>query len=663
MSSQFKYLFTPIEIGPITVRNRIYAPPMQTNYASDIVGYPSETLAYYHGERAKGGTGLTIVEASLIHPKAEYFPLKMLNLYDEKNIPGLKKIADEVHKYDGRVIVELNHPGANAAPVVSRLASVSCSPIPGVANGVTPHELEVEEIEEIVDAFGKSAKNCITAGMDGVELHGTHGYLINEFNSPLFNKRTDKYGGSLENRMRFMTEILDRIQEYAGTNFILGVRMDVDELMEGGITPEIGKQMAQRLEVAGKVNFLDIDGTTYHLLHIMIGPMYIPPANLIYTAAAIKEAVKKTPVGGVGRINDVVLAEKLLAEGKADMIGFARQHLADPELANKARAGRLEDIRACIGCNQLCVGNLFVGLPIACVQNPIINREKEWGAGSIKPAERKKKVVIVGGGPAGMEAARVAALRGHDVTLYEKEKELGGQVNLAAKLPGRDEFGGAARWLKTQIQKLPVKVVLGVEATVELVKKEKPDAVVIATGATPLRSGLQGLTGLPIPGANQANVATAEDIIAGRVRAGNTVVILDEDGGITPPGVAEMLAAEGRKVEVLTRWPHVGMNLFTNLHLPVVYERIMRLGVTMTPNTFIKQIDGSSVVAFNVYTGEERRIEGVDTVILVTGKESNVSLYRQLKGQVPELHIIGDCVAPRLLDSAVFDGHKIGRLL
>jgi len=660
MSSQFKYLFTPLEIGPITVPNRIYSPPLYTRYGDK--GYPTDRYAYYHGEKAKGGVGLTILESSVVHPTAEYFPMSPEGayLYEERIIPGLKKMSDMVHEHGGRILAQLWHPGSNSDPSISYLPSVSSSPIPGVSNRLTPHELEPEEIDEMVDAYGKSAKNVVAGGFDGVELHSTHGYLIEQFFSPLFNKRTDKYGGPLENRLRFILEIIDRVREYVGHNVVLAARLCVDELMEGGLTLDEGKIIAQKLEETGKVDFLDVDATSYHNLHLMIAPMYVAPGNLIYTAAAIKKVIKKIPIGGAGRINDVTFAEKALEEGKADMIGMGRQLLADPHLPNKAREGRLDDIRPCIACNQGCLGRLFTGRAITCIGNPALGREKDWGEGSLKPVDKKKRVLVVGGGPAGMEAARVVALRGHEVHLYEKEKELGGQMNLAYRLPGREEIGNLTRWFRIQVEQAGVNIVLGKEVTLELVDELKPDVVIVATGANSIKTGMQGFTMLEIPGWQEKTVTTVEDIMAGRVKAGKNVVILDEDGGIEPPGIAEMLAAEGSKVEILTRWPHVGVDLIINANLPFVYERITRLGVKMTPNTFIKEIKGNAVRAYNIYTNDEWNIEGVDTVVLITGKAADVKLYRKLKGKVKELYMIGDCVAPRKIDFATYEGHKIG---
>ncbi|MFQ5761676.1 MAG: FAD-dependent oxidoreductase [Candidatus Bathyarchaeia archaeon] len=657
----FRNLYTPIQIGPHTVKNRIYSPPLHTGFAEK--GLTTDRYPYYYAEKAKGGTGLIVMEASNVHPMAENFPLKSLEMFRREIVPGMRKISRAVHEYDAHIFCQIVHTGTQGNCADGYLPIVAPSPLPCPTSRIIPKELEKEEIDEIIEHFAISAQNVIDAGFDGVMLHGTHGYLITEFCSPLWNRRTDEYGGSTENRMRFLLRIIDRVRERIGYGSALAVRLSVDDILPGGITLDIGKDMVRMIENTGKVDFLDIDGTSYGTVHIMIAPMYADQANLIYTAAAMKQVVKKIPVGGAGRIKSLEVAEKILAEGKADMVGMARAHLADPELANKGKAGHPEDIRPCIGCNQGCIGRLFVSLGVTCTVNPALSRELEWGIGTLRPAAKKKRVLIVGAGPAGLEAAMVVAQRGHTVTVVDKQTRIGGSLNLAAMLPGRSEMDELTRWYEVQLKKLRINLQLGKELSAEDILKEKVDVVVLATGATSIRNGIQGFTVQPIPGSDSKSVAVVEDILSGAVKAGKNVVILDEDGGIEPIGVAEILASEGRNVEIITRMPHVGLDLVTNLNLAYVYQKAFSSGVKFSPNEFIKQITPNAVTVYNVYTNKERQIQNVDMVILATGKEVNNKLYRQLKGKVPELYTIGDCVAPRKLDQAIYEGHKVGRTI
>jgi len=661
MSEAFKYLFTPLKVGSIIVRNRILTTAHVTNFAKDNL--PTETMAYYYAERAKGGIGLIIIQGCAVHPTSRAFNDKLVYAFDDRAIPGLKIIADMAHEYGAKIFGECFHAGIRMTGVYSSLPIWGPSDVSDPAYRETPHEMEMEEIEELIEGYAKSAENFKKAGFDGTEVHCAHGYQLMQWLSPLFNKRTDKYGGSMEKRMTLPLEIIDRIREKVGREFVVGVRITGDELTPGGYTLDDMKAFAKRLEETGKTDFIDVSIGNPFTTFLQVAPMYVRPGHTVYLSAGIKEVVG-LPVFIVGRVTDPVLAESILAEGKADMVAMTRALIADPELPNKAREGRLDDIRACVGDMQDCTGKFGAGTGIGCIQNPAVSREKEWGIGTLKPAEKRKRVMVVGGGPAGMEAARVAALRGHEVILYEKEGELGGQVNLAAKLPGREEISQVARWLELQLKKLGVKMILGKEVTPEVVDEVKPDAVVVATGAEYVKTGFTAFRPqMPsIPGAEQENVVTPEAILRGQVKAGKKVVILDEDGFIVPLGIAELLASEGSQVEVLSRMLYVGMDLDGNT-LTMVYSRNFKEGVKLSPLTYMKEISGNNVVAFHVFSKEERKIEGVDTVVLATRRKANNELYERLKGRVAELYAVGDCVAPRRLGMAIYEGQKIGRQL
>lgn len=662
----FRYLFKPIRIGPMEVRNRVYIPAHALFYAEPVPGepmvrLPSERHAYYLAERAKGGVGLIIMEVAAVHSSAE-MPTA-ISLWDERVIPGLKLIADMVHEHGAKIFCQLWHCGHQAWNPISRSPSLCPSQTPMVGSPSAPKEMEIEEIKEVERAYGVAARNVVAGGFDGVEIHASHGYLPEQFLSAFWNKRVDEYGGSLENRMRFLLEVIDQVRQKVGDKVAVGLRMNADELVPGGNSHEDMKVVARKLEETGKLDFLDVDiGLNSHSLHIMIAPMYVPAGHQVDYIAGIKKAVKEIPVlGCAGRITDLTMAEKILADGKMDMVGAVRGHIADPELVNKAREGRLDDVRACIACNEFCLGHFSPPVPVACQQNPAVGREKEWGIGTLKPAGLKKRVLVVGGGPGGMETARVAALRGHEVHLHEKDPELGGRLRLEASLPGRSDIETAVRWYDIQLKKLGVKVSLGKEVTPELVNRLNPDVVVVATGSSWLRSGFSALTAAPIEGWEQKNVVTPEQVLRKEVEIGAKVVILDCEGMETAPGIAELLATAGKSVEIVTPMPGIALGLAMMAQMFCIYERTLKAGVQITPNSLMVGISGATVTLVNTYTLEIRQIEDVNNVVMVTAKASNNELYKKLKGKVMELYCVGDAVSPRRFGDAVYQGHKVGR--
>jgi len=675
----FEHLFQPIKIGPVTIRNRIYSTPHTLAYpefapgspypGSPYVPLPSERMAYYYAERARGGIGLIIMHASSVHPSSDY--LFMPHLFDRRSITMLKKIADSVHEHGAKIFVQLWHGGHHATNYLTGHPPVSSSQIPDVAPSaplqtpLVPKELEVEEIHEIQRAFAETAKICKEAGFDGIELHGTHSYLIEQFLSPFWNKRTDEYGGSLENRMRFLLETLQLIRKECGYDVALGVRMIADEMLPGGLSLEDNKVIAQKLEESGLVDFLDVDIGTYHTIPVMIAPHGIGPLHEVDYIAAIKSAVKRIPVLGCpGRLVDPYDAERLLAEGKMDMVGGARLFIADPEWPNKVKEGRLDDIIRCISCNY-CIARLFT-LPyvgVTCAINPVTGREKEWGTGTLKAADKVRNVIVVGGGPAGMEVARVAALRGHNVTLYEKASHLGGRLLLESKLPSKDVYAGTIRWFERQLQRLGVKVVTNHEVSAKMVLDQNPDVVVIATGASYSRTGVSGFISSPIKGWDQKHVLTPEMVINGEAKVGENILILEEENNTMAADLAVMLASKGKRVEIVTRWQFVGAGMFQTLQMAYYYPLLYKYGVVMTPNHYISEIGPDYVKLFNIFTSEEFVRKGVDTVILVTMRQSNDQLYKELKGKHPNLHRVGDCVAPRDLGWIMYEAHKLGRAI
>jgi 2,4-dienoyl-CoA reductase-like NADH-dependent reductase (Old Yellow Enzyme family) len=473
MAEAFHYLFTPVDIGPVRIRNRLYSPPHYPAYVDRATGLPNEQALYYYEERAKGGVGLICQSLGDVVSTSECWPLTLINLCDKRVVPLLKEITARVHQHGAKIFLEIWHVGQGGTCFSTGRPALAPSAVPNAST--TPKVLDREEIEEIIQAFAAAAVTVEECGYDGIILHGTHGYLIENFLSPFFNKRQDEYGGSLENRMRFLLQVMERVRGVIGRRLALGIRLVGEELLPGGLGVEESTAIARRLEETGQLDFIDIDVGSYHNYHIGIGPMYVAPHYNLLAAAPIKAALKKLPVlCAPGRLGTPQEAEQVLADGQADMVGVGRALIADPEWLLKAQQGRSEDIRHCTYTNQYCLARLLRGLPIGCIQNPATGREKEWGVGTLTLASRKKRVMVVGGGPAGLEAARVAALRGHKVALYEKAAELGGQVNLAARLPGREEIAEATGWLARQMPKCGVEVHLKSEVTPELIERVAP---------------------------------------------------------------------------------------------------------------------------------------------------------------------------------------------
>jgi mycofactocin system FadH/OYE family oxidoreductase 2 len=664
MADEFRLLFSPIEIAGLSLKNRIYHAPVTLNYVDHRSGLPTEALADYYAERARGGVGLIIQGAVDVDPASEYWPVPHTRMYDERIVPVARGITEAVHAHGAKIFVELFHIGQASNTRLHGRPSLAPSAIPSMVAGTTPKAMEREDIERAVAGFARAAVNAREAGYDGVELHATHGYLLEQFLSPFFNHRDDDYGGSLDNRMRLLLEVIDRCRQGVGTDFVLGIRLVGDELLPGGLVLDDTAEIARRVASTGKIDFFDVDVGAHQNYHITMSPMYGAPGFNLPFAAAVREAVDPLPVlCAPGRLVDPHEAERVLRDGQADLVGMARALISDPEWVLKARDGRAEEIRHCVFCNQYTMGNLYKGLPVGCIQNPVAGREKEWGTGTLRPAERRKRIVVVGGGPAGMEVARVARRRGHQVTLYEKEAELGGQVLLAARLPRRDEIGGVVRWLAREIERSGVAIRLGTAVTADEVAALGADTVVVATGAGFARSGLSALLPAPIPGSDTSAAVTPEMILRGEVDPGPAVVLLDTEGREIAPGLAELVAARGMKATIVTAYPFVAPKLAEEVNLPHVYGRLFELGVEMVPNSWAKEIRRGEVVVFNVYAPTQERTLPASHVVMVAARRPSDELYLALKSRVTELYRVGDCVTPGDIGTAMLDAHRLGRSL
>lgn len=634
--------------------------PNRINFAAHLTNLSenhqiSERHIYYYRERAKGGCGLITTEELTVHP-SDLAYAKLVDAFVPEVIPGFLKLTRAIHEYNTRIFAQLNHNGMQADGKISRF------PVWGPSPGVDPlfremsKEMEIEDIRECVAYFAKSAIHVVEGGFDGIELQLGHSSLIRQFLSPATNFREDEYGGSFENSLRFCSEVIDAVRQAVGTDFTLGIRLNADEMHpEGGLTLEDAKKIAARLEAAGQLDFMDLSLGTFHNLYLVEGSMHTPLAYTVPLSAGIRSVVN-LPVYCTNRINDPHLAEKILEDGQGDMINMVRALIADPELPNKAREERDDDIRQCIACNQGCIGRMGLGYTIGCMQTPAAGNEKQLGIGTLRPCDVPKRIVVVGAGPAGLEVARVAALRKHDVIVFEKNDEVGGQNILAGKVPGRQEITGVTRWLISQVNKLDIDLRLGVDADEERVLQEKPDAVVVATGSVPKEKPFPGEYSYP-------EVVNTQQILTGEVNAGNKVLFIDLDGHHQGTGTAELLADLGKKVHVLVPSLFQGSALGPLQDLFLARQRLAKRGVTCTPDIAILEIQGTLVKSLNVYSNEMIDFEGYETIVLAAGNVADDRLYFALKGKVKELYRIGDCVAPRKTDMAIVEGNRVGRLL
>lgn len=635
-------LFERVTIGSTGLQNRLVMPAMGNGFNNED-GTVSDRAINYYCRRAEGGVGLVISELISIDPLGDSAP-NCLRIYDEKYLQRLSRLAAEVKKHGARIAAQLNHAGRQAPPQLIRGKPVSSSPIPAPSREV-PRELTKVEIKRLVGAFIKGAEKARQAGFDGVELHCAHGYLIWQFLSSLCNRRADEYGEKLSDRCRFVEEIIIGIRERFSGGFPVIVRISGSDFVEGGLSIQESCIIAKRLESAG-ANAIHVSGGSWNSPHWMIQPMLMPRGCLVELAKAIKGEVS-VPVIAVGRINDPELAESIVQEGKADLIAMGRGLLADPDMPEKARTGRLEDIRKCIACN-FCIGERVRGRSLACAVNPELGRESESRAGFIPKARDRRKIVVVGAGPAGLEAARVASLRGHDVTLLEAKEKIGGQLNLAAKASYKHELRNLALYYETQLRKCGVKVKLETIASASLIQQSTPDAVVIATGAVPLSP--------TISGADQGNVYGAWDILEERAQPSGKVLVVG--GGSVGCETADFIRSKGNEVIILEALDDIANDAEPFVKAPLK-EKLVRDGIKVITGARVKGIDGSRIN----YENKEEADQWIeaDSVVIALGSKSAKDLFESLGATGLNYEAIGDCVTPRRIHNAIAEGSELGR--
>ncbi len=633
-------LFAPIKIKSVDLVNRAVMPPMGTNLGNPD-GTVSEANLAYIKRRARGGAGLIITEITSVHPSGSVIPNE-LGAYDDRFIPGLKKIADVVHAAGSKIALQLHHAGRESLYLLREKKAIAPSPIRSLVFGLTPREITHEEIQGIIIAFGAAAARAVEAGFDAVEVHGAHGYLLTQFLSALSNKRDDAYGGSLSNRSRFMIEVLQEVRKRVGEDFPVSLRLSVEECIKDGYTFEDIQPILPDLVKAGADILHASLGTHGSPGGITSAPFEYQPGFNVWRAKKLKEVVG-LPVIAVGRFTDPSLANEVIARGEADLVAFGRQYLADPDFLIKAREGRPEDIRKCIACNQGCIERLMLGEgKIRCALNPETGQEIIYPQG---PAGVRRYVWVVGSGPGGLTAAYEAARLGHKVTLYEKEEETGGQLRFASQAPFKDQYGVWASWLTSQAKKMGVIVRTGIEVTQSMISEGNPEVVILATGGEQIKPD--------IPGIDLSLVCHAWQVLEGSIPPGKHPVVIG--GGLIGMETADTLCQKGIQVilvEVLKQSPVLKITS----HGYMLHTRLKEAGCQLLFNTTVKKIEESSVTV--LIEGREQILSPVDQVIMAVGLKPNDELKEILQAKKIRHFIIGDALQPRRIIEATEEGAR-----
>jgi mycofactocin system FadH/OYE family oxidoreductase 2 len=659
--TSYPHLFAPLTLGKTELRNRIVSTGHTTGYAQGNV--PGERLRAYYRERARGGVAMIVSEVSSVHPTGRHAN-NVIQIYDEAVVPAYRIVAEELHGLDCRYVAQLWHCGNNTDGPSTELPVWAPSPIAGILHHEIAHQVTSAEIEELVRAYARGAEHAVAGGTDGVEIHSAHGYLPMQFLSRFTNQRTDSYGGSLENRSRFLMEVLHAVREATGPDPIVGVRLSAEEGVPLGLELEETTQVARALVATGLVTYLSISFGNYSNMELQIGPMGTPLGHLAHLAGAIREVVPDVPVLGVGRITNPAIAERILAEGQADLVGMARQLMADPETAIKAQSGRTAEIRPCVGANH-CHSRLQSGKALGCIYNPATGRELELGSETFERAPARRRVAVAGGGPAGLEAARLAALRGHDVVLLERDDRLGGQLRLAAVVESRREMGLIADWLESEVRRLGVTVLTGTEASPETLAEHAPDAVVVATGSLARAGGFVAKRAdrPAIPGIETANALTGRDVLAGAALPSGSAIVYDIEGHVQGLAVGEHLLDRGHSVELVTPHAFAGARIGASAWNRQMTDFVGK-GGSITPNALIESVSGTEVTIADAFAGVLSERTGVGSIVVVGDSVADDELGRRLTELGGyDVVMAGDCLAPRLLESAVLEGHRVGRAL
>ena len=676
---QFKYLFSPLQVGDVTLKNRLgFAPNCPVTSGEQIRGlFDNDSVAYYE-ERAKGGQGLIIIGNTRISKNTSYYPYLDPQLFNDSNITPLSKIASKVHSHGTKLFIQLFHTSIGRTMEFQQNALYKdpylSTTFPGPTSytslgfpGVNVKAVDMGEIQQITNDYVQAGIRAASAKVDGIEVAAANSMLPWQFLSPYFNKRTDDYGGSLENRCRFLLSILQEMRKSLGKEIVLGYRINSDSLFKGDLEVQDVQEIVRYINSQVLVDYVNVT-IANHFSNPLYGiqPMGYGEAGfqLPYTAK-IKE-VCSIPVFGIGSISHPTQAEQALDKKQCDLILMARQLFSDPEFANKAFENRSDDIRPCVRANY-CVGRGIRSLRVSCFQNPSHGRESYWGAGTLKRAKIPKGIVVIGGGPSGLEVSRIAGERGHYVVLYEQHHNLGGRLRLQAKLPLQHEWGKTIAWYEHQFKSLPVQPILDYQITEdtipEILEEQGADTIVIATGSSPSISEPVASLGTPIPIKGETPTYTYQDIVEGNFTNVDRIIIIDDLSDEIAPGLALLLAQSTEEVTIVTQWATLASSPYVIGNHIAHLERIhSQSNIKILADTFIKSINSNSVTLFNVYSGHSWE-QTTQAVVLLTSQKSVNSLYPIAKSILDRTYIIGDAISPRPVHDAILEGHRLGRHL